>query len=189
MVNQDLDILIMRYLNNDLNTEEKAVFEKRMSSDESLQETVKTFSVIEKGINVYAKSQLKIDLQNTHKKLEDAKSFSNYKPSIKPSGGFSLTGFIIKTILVLAVASAGLIYFDKMPIKHPFIKDVKQKMDEIVIQKQVVTTDTIWHTVKSSRMTSDTVYISTQEEMDAFKKKLKNKDSNLGEAENEDEWD
>ncbi len=187
MEDQELDILILRYLSNDLNAEEKAVFEKRMSSDESIQKAVNTYATIEKGINIYAKSELKLKLQKTHSLLENTKSFKNYKPSIKPGGGFSVTGFIMKIFLVLVVVTVVLIYFDKMPIEHPFLKEVKQKLDNIKIQKQVLVKDTIWHTIKSTKMTKDTVYISTQEEMDAFQKELKNNKNINSETENKGE--
>ena len=177
MDNQELDILIIRYLNEDMTTEEKAVFEKRMSNDEALKASVEEYKTISKGINVFAKNEMKADLILAQSAMLKSNTFKDYKPSIN-GGGFSFLGFTVKLILLSLVVTAGLFYFDKINYEHEYIDVVKDKMEEIEEQFKIeMRQDTIWKTVRSTKIqSSDTVFIHNQSELDSFYNEIEEAD-------------
>ena len=171
MENQELDIYILKYINNELNAEEKSVFETRMANDESFKNTVEEYKAIKQGIKKYAKQELKTKLIAIETATLKTKSLKNYKPSINGGGGFSITKFLFKSIFIISITSAVLIYFNKMPIKHPVIKKVYDKMHQFKIEQQIHT-DTVWHIIKTDKISgSDTIYIKNKKELEEWNKK------------------
>lgn len=129
---QEVDILILRYLNNEMKVEEKFAFENRMSTCDDVKNAVEEYKTIQNGIKTYAKQNLKKQIIAAELITFKSKSIGNYKPSIN-GGGFSFGKIIFNTILVSGIVSAGLIYFNKMPIKHEYIDKINKEMHNFKI--------------------------------------------------------
>ncbi len=171
MENQELDILIQRYLDGELNATEKTAFETSMSGDESIKKAVQEYILIEKAVKTFAVSQIKIDLQKAHKTVSKTKSFNNYKPSLNAGGGFNIFSFLTKIILLGGIVSVVLIYVGKMPVEHKLIEELNEKMHSIDL---TIKQDTVWTTIKSTGVAKgDTVLIRNQAELDKWKKENK----------------
>jgi len=171
MENQELDILILSYINNEMTAEEKTAFETRMSNNENLKQTVEEYTTIKRGINKFAKQDLKAEIIAIELTTLKTNSLSNYKPSINGGGGFSFGKFLFKSILSISLIVIGLIYFDKLPIKHPVIETLNKNMHNIKVEKQIEI-DTVWHIIKTNKVSKgDTILIRNQKELEEWESK------------------
>jgi len=173
MVTPELDILVQRYLDNDLTVTETAAFKERLSKNEELKNLVQEYKSIKKAVNTFAVTQIKIDLQQAHSKVSKAKSFNNYKPSLNTGGGFNIFSFLAKIVILSSIATLVLIYVNKMPIHNEYFDKVNEKLhsyDSLFIVKQ----DTVWTTIRSTGVSKgDTILIRNQAELDKWKKEHK----------------
>jgi len=173
MGNQNLDILIQKYINNDMNASEKTAFEKRMSSDEAIKNEVNLYLEITKGVKQFVRNEIKVDLQKAHAAVSNSKGFKKYKPSINNGLGSKFIGFFVKIFVLVTIASLVLVYLNKIPVKHKYINQLNERLHSFDTIFEIKY-DTIWKTVPSnnSLKPEDTVYIKDQQELDAFEKQI-----------------
>lgn len=168
MENQELDIRILRYLNGEMTASEITSFEERLSLDVALKQKVAAYKKLEEGVKKYGKDQMKADLLAAQTSVIGTKSLGNYKPSINGGGGFNIFSFLVKTLIIGSIASAILIYLNKMPFKHELFETVHEKM-HVYDTLFEVKYDTVWHTVPSQKVKKgDTIIIRNQKDLEQF---------------------
>lgn len=172
MENQELDIRILRYINSEMTASEKAAFEERLSLDVALKQKVAQYKQLEEGVKKYAKDEMKADLLAAQTTVIGAKGLQNYKPSINGGSGFNMFSFLAKVFVLGGIASAALIYLNKVPFEHELINTVHEKMHSYDTLFEVKY-DTVWHTVPNSKVKSgDTIIIRNQKDLEKFENDL-----------------
>jgi hypothetical protein len=160
-------ILILRYLDDDLSASEKIAFEKSLLLDTELAKELAIYQGIIQGVQIHEKRQLKNNLakieasisQNEFKTYEPKQEEAKVKTSIPKAA-------IIRLIILLSILgfilSFILIFLNKFPIKHPAIDKIHEKLiyyDTLNNHK----VDTIYHTITSEHVEKDTILYGEQE--------------------------
>lgn len=161
MDNQKLDISVLRYINNELGLEEKSEFKALMSSNKEALKLYNEYKSIQVGINVYAKNEMKLNLELAHTKITNSSALKSYEPSINGASGFSFGALVFKIVVALGIVFSVLFYFDKLPIKGEYIKQVKETLKEIKLEEKV---DTLYYETTKVKL-GDTVLIKTEQEL------------------------
>lgn len=159
------NILILRYLNGELSEVEKVAFEARLSADEKLQNTLLEYQRIVRVVQMKERENLKGAIAAIGASLAQ-KDFEDYKPKYPPPSNSSSWTDILKSLLffitVILLACFALIYFNQFPIEHPAVKRIREKiihLDESTTFK----TDTVFQTIESEIILKDTTIYGKEE--------------------------
>lgn len=174
-MDEQKDIIIQRYLDNDLSESERADFERQVQSDPELAETLKVYQSLVKGVQSHERAKMKafvagIGSQMTPGDMED---YSPKKPP-KPNGGGSSIGGILRSLFfflaVMGIAFFALIYFEQFPIEHPAVEKIEEKIKQLE-EGSTYRVDTIYQVIETDKITRDTTFYD-EEEAKEFLKKL-----------------
>ena len=170
-MNEGNNILILRYLNNELTASEIIAFEEALRKDISMQQALEEYTLIIKGVKQYERNKTKANIAAIGATI-GATKFVKYAPTPLTSGGgfgkvFKFLFKIFFTLLPIAVLfSLVLIYLNKFPIQHPAVKTIQEQLIKIE-QSSVVKIDTVYHTIESNQVLIDTVLYG-EEELEQF---------------------
>lgn len=158
-MNEQDYILIVQYLDNDLSAEQKHLFEERLKEDVGFRNAFIEQQKIIKGINKYAKNNLKLELNDVYDKLSSKQEFNSYKPNKKGNNGLNFgnfLGMIALIILLGGVISFFLVDESVLPQKKIIIDKVKS------FEQKFIEVDTVYRNVVvpsgSGVEAGDTIY-------------------------------
>lgn len=164
-MNEQQNILILRYLNGELSKEDKASFEERLSHDKDLQLAIKEYKQIVEVVKVKERQKLKTTIGAIGAGIP-AKELESYQPKFPPPSNTSSWIDIIKSILfflfVIGAACLALIYFNQFPVEHPAVETIREKLIQLD-KTTTVRTDTVYQTIENGQITTDTVIYGREE--------------------------
>ena len=164
-MNEQQNILIMRYLNGELTKEEKSAFEDRLLHDTTLQKDLNDYRQIVQVVIEKERESVKDNIAVIAAGIKP-NELKDYKPQFPPPSNSSSWADIIKSILffafVITTACLALIYFNQFPIEHPAVEKIREKMI-LLDQTTTIRTDTIYQTIENGKITTDTVIYGKEE--------------------------
>ncbi len=164
-MNEQQNILIMRYLNGELTKEEKSAFEDRLLHDTALQKDLNDYRQIVQVVIEKERESVKDNIAVIAASIKP-NELKDYKPQFPPPSNSSSWEDIIKSILffafVITTACLALIYFNQFPIEHPAVEKIREKMI-LLDQTTTIRTDTIYQTIENGKITTDTVIYGKEE--------------------------
>jgi len=148
-MDEEREILVIRYLAGELQGEELLRFEALLQSDEELQLLVKEYSSIGSGIQSFERKNVKAEIGAIIGTVSPA-DIQQYPP--QSNSFFKFIKKLFKTVIGLGVVAGAvsvvLIGLNKFPVKNKYTEKVKQTL--ITVEQatgESVHLDTVFHTV------------------------------------------
>lgn len=183
-MNEQKNILILRYLNGELSEEEKVVFEAQLSVDEDLHNTLLEYQRIVRVVQIKEREKLKSEIAAIGASVAP-KDLEAYKPKYPPPSNSSSWIDIMKSLLfftvVILIACLALIYFNQFPVEHPAVKKIREKIIHLD-EQTTFKPDTIFQTIESEIILKDTT-IYGKEELIEFLDELEEENIEEGRSE------
>ena len=148
-MDEEKEILVLRYLAGELRDEELLHFEAMLKSDDAIQILLNDYSIIGSGIQAFERKNVKVEIAAIIGTIPP----SEVQQYNAPSNSFiHVLKKIFKTTfgfgLVAGAVSIVLIEIDKFPLKNEYTLKVKQTLSTFVQATEASThVDTVFHTV------------------------------------------
>lgn len=166
-MDEQKDILIQRYIDNDLSESERADFERQVQSDPELAEALKVYQSLVKSVQSHERAKMKAFVAGIGSQMGagDMEDYSPKKPP-KPNGGGSSIGGILRSLIFFATAIGlallALIYFGRFPFEHPVIKKIEEKI-LLMEDSMYYRIDTVYQVIEVENIGKDTIIYGVEE--------------------------
>lgn len=165
-MDKDRNILIQRYLDDDLSKAERLAFEQELIKDPALRDELEKYKMLIQGVQAHERAKMKAVVAGITSQIpkSEVEEYSPKKPP-KPGGGSSIGGILRSLIFfasIMGVAFFALIYFGQFPFEHPAVEKIQEKI--IQLEKSTsVHVDTVTTVIETDKVDKDTTLYDSEE--------------------------
>jgi|GEM_PF-4565189 len=167
MLSNDDEILIEKFFDGEITTEELLLFKLRISEDAEFKQAVELQQAAVTGIGLFGKQALKAELTDIHNEVKG--DLKKYKPG---KGGASIIGTVIKWLVALAILAAA--YYAYLYFQEHNLPAAVKQLPDIIEKDQTPSRDTVYHTIKTHTTVKRDTVIYGEENMKKYLEENKN---------------
>ncbi len=171
------DILLDKFFSGELTAEEQLQFEKLLTEDAAFRNEVEAHRDVIGGIEKYGDQFMRAELASVYNEVK------NDLPEYKPAKAKTNWWKIVKWLLVASIAGVALFVYlvkqKKITVSKEVettilkqenrLKEFKETLPSIIQSDTVITIETVYHTIKTSKVNiGDTVTVYGESELKSF---------------------